>query len=164
MVSSRHRGNGGDGIGGRRIPLIHPLHQLQPVAEGVADIAAPVTGQVVIRFDGKTCRIEPTGECTEISPENASKAVQGAQIVGTGNDLALKLDYNTKVAGAYPLVLVTYEIACEKGLPAEQATFVKSFLTYISSPEGQQSLTSQGYAPLPDNIATKVRETVKGLS
>ncbi|GAA2170522.1 phosphate ABC transporter substrate-binding protein PstS [Actinomadura napierensis] len=104
------------------------------------------------------------GEYTEISPESASKAVEGAQIVGTGNDLALKLDYGTKVAGAYPLVLVTYEIACEKGLPAEQAAFVKSFLTYISSPEGQQSLTAQGYAPLPANIATKVRETVKGLS
>lgn len=57
------------------------------------------------------------GEFTALSPDSASKAVAGAKVVGTGNDVALEIDYATKEPGAYPIVLVTYEIACEKGLP-----------------------------------------------
>ncbi|MEU8123174.1 phosphate ABC transporter substrate-binding protein PstS [Spirillospora sp. NPDC049024] len=104
------------------------------------------------------------GEFTELSPESASKAVAGAQVVGTGNDVALKIDYSTKEPGAYPIVLVTYEIACEKGLPAEQAKFVKSFLTYTSSADGQKILTDKGYAPVPQTVLTKVQASVKALS
>lgn len=104
------------------------------------------------------------GEYTELSPDSASKAVAGAQVVGTGNDVALKIDYATKEPGAYPIVLVTYEIACEKGLPAEQADFVKAFLTYTSSADGQKILVDQGYAPLPASVLTKVQASVKALS
>ena len=67
----------------------------------------------------------------------------------TGNDLALKLDYATKAAGTYPIILVTYEIACTKGLSAEKTALVKSFLTYFASKDGQASLTDLNYAPLP---------------
>ncbi|MGP4027534.1 phosphate ABC transporter substrate-binding protein PstS [Actinomadura sp. 3N407] len=104
------------------------------------------------------------GEFTELSPDSASKAVAGAKVVGTGNDVALEIDYTTKETGAYPIVLVTYEIACEKGLPAEQAEFVKSFLTYTSSADGQKILTEHGYAPIPQSVLTKVQASVKALS
>ncbi|WP_030173479.1 phosphate ABC transporter substrate-binding protein PstS [Spirillospora albida] len=104
------------------------------------------------------------GEYTALSPDSASKAVAGAKVVGTGNDVALKIDYTTKEPGAYPIVLVTYEIACEKGLPAEQAKFVKSFLTYTSSAAGQKVLTDIGYAPVPQSVLTKVQASVKALS
>ncbi|TDD31457.1 phosphate ABC transporter substrate-binding protein PstS [Actinomadura sp. KC06] len=104
------------------------------------------------------------GEYTQLSPDSASKAVAGAKVVGTGNDVALKIDYTTKEPGAYPIVLVTYEIACSKGLPAEQAGFVKSFLTYTSSDAGQKILTDVGYAPLPPAVLTKVQTSVKALS
>lgn len=104
------------------------------------------------------------GEFTALSPDSASKAVAGAQPTGTGNDVALKIDYATKEPGAYPIVLVTYEIACEKGLPAEQSKLVKSFLTYTSSADGQKILTSLGYAPLPQSVLTKVQTSVKALS
>ncbi|SFO33673.1 MULTISPECIES: phosphate ABC transporter substrate-binding protein PstS [Actinomadura] len=104
------------------------------------------------------------GEFTALSPDSASKAVAGAKVVGTGNDVALEIDYATKEPGAYPIVLVTYEIACEKGLPAEQAGFVKSFLTYTSSADGQKVLTDHGYAPLPQSVLTKVQASVKALS
>lgn len=104
------------------------------------------------------------GEYIELSSESASKAVAGAKAVGTGNDVALKIDYATREPGAYPIVLVTYEIACEKGLPAEQAGFVKSFLTYTSSADGQKILADLGYAPLPPSVLTKVQASVKALS
>lgn len=104
------------------------------------------------------------GEYPKLSPESASKAVAGAKVVGTGNDVALKIDYTTEEPGAYPIVLVTYEIACTKGLPAEQAEFVKAFLTYTSSAAGQKILTEHGYAPVPQSVLTKVQASVKALS
>ncbi|MFG2006549.1 phosphate ABC transporter substrate-binding protein PstS [Spirillospora sp. NPDC048911] len=104
------------------------------------------------------------GEYAELSADSASKAIAGAKVEGTGNDVALSIDYTTKEAGAYPIVLVTYEIACEKGLPAEQSAFVKSFLTYTSSADGQQILSKLGYAPLPQSVLTKVQTSVKALS
>ncbi|WP_030511415.1 phosphate ABC transporter substrate-binding protein PstS [Microbispora rosea] len=104
------------------------------------------------------------GEYVELTPESAGKTVEAAEIAGTGNDLKLKIDYGTKAAGAYPIVLVTYEITCEKGLAAEDVTLVKSFLTYTSSDEGQQALTSLGYAPLPSSLLGKVRTAVEAIS
>ncbi|SEC89335.1 phosphate ABC transporter substrate-binding protein PstS [Streptomyces sp. TLI_105] len=98
------------------------------------------------------------------STENASKAIAAAKVKGTGSDLALSLDYTTKAEGAYPLTLVTYEIACDKGNKAETLPTLKAFLTYTASEEGQKVLADAGYAPLPAEIAAKVRAIVPTLS
>lgn len=100
----------------------------------------------------------------ELSPDSASKAVEAAKVAGKGPDLSLEIDYNTKASGAYPIVLTTYEITCTKGLPADQAKLVKSFLSYTSSDNGQNGLTKLGYAPLPKSIQSKVRDVVKGIA
>ncbi|MGK5639187.1 phosphate ABC transporter substrate-binding protein PstS [Streptomyces sp. URMC 126] len=100
----------------------------------------------------------------EATPDNASKAIAEAKITGTGKDLALKLNYTTKAEGAYPLTLVTYEIVGDKGNKAETLPATKSFLTYIASEDGQSVLKQLGYAPLPAEIAKKVRENVASLS
>lgn len=96
--------------------------------------------------------------------ENASKAIAAAKIKGTGKDLALDLDYTTKAEGAYPIVLVTYEVVCDTGNKADTLGSVKSFLTYTSSEAGQKVLVDAGYAPIPEAINAKVRETVAALS
>ncbi|WP_432038197.1 phosphate ABC transporter substrate-binding protein PstS [Streptomyces cucumeris] len=96
--------------------------------------------------------------------DNASKAISEAEVKGTGKDLALDLAYDTKADGAYPITLVTYEIACDKGNKPGTLAATKSFLNYVASEDGQTSLKELGYAPLPTEIATKVRETVKSLS
>ncbi|MFI8266148.1 MULTISPECIES: phosphate ABC transporter substrate-binding protein PstS [unclassified Streptomyces] len=98
------------------------------------------------------------------SSESASKAIAAAKIAGTGSDLALKLDYTTKAEGAYPIVLVTYEVVCDKGNKPETLATVKSFLNYTASDAGQKVLSENGYAPIPAEINTKVREVVKSLS
>ena len=99
----------------------------------------------------------------ELTGESVGAAVASAKSVGTGNDLRLELDYATKTPGAYPIDLVTYEIACSKGLPADKAKLVKSFLTFFSTAETQASLEEIGYAPLPDAVRTKVEAAVKAL-
>ncbi|AYV28519.1 phosphate ABC transporter substrate-binding protein PstS [Streptomyces sp. CJ_13] len=98
------------------------------------------------------------------SSETASKAIAAAKVAGTGSDLALKLDYTTKAEGAYPIVLVTYEIVCDKGNKAETLPTVKSFLNYTASDAGQKVLSENGYAPIPAEINAKVREVIKSLS
>lgn len=99
------------------------------------------------------------GEFTPLTDQAAGATVGGARIVGTGNDLELALDYRTARAGAYPIVLVTYEIVCAKGT----APLVKSFFAYAVSPAGQAAATRLGYAPLPDALRTKVAAAVAAL-
>ncbi|HVN11146.1 MAG TPA: phosphate ABC transporter substrate-binding protein PstS [Kineosporiaceae bacterium] len=109
-------------------------------------------------------KIDNGGGAVELTAESVSKGIASAKVVGTGDDLALSLDYATKNPGAYPIVLVTYEITCIKGLPADQAGLVKAFLTYTSSSDGQGKLTGLGYAPLPTEIQQKVQASVAKIS
>ncbi len=99
----------------------------------------------------------------ELTADSAGKAIAAATIKGTGNDLALKIDYATKAPGAYPIVLVTYEIACSAYPDATKGAAVKSFLSYMVSPEYQNTLTSIGSAPLPSEIQTKVAAAVSAI-
>jgi phosphate transport system substrate-binding protein len=114
--------------------------------------------------DLSIAKIDNGGGAVELAADAVSKAVAAAEITGTGDDLTMKLDYATKVPGAYPLLLVTYEITCQKGLQPEQAALVKSFLTHTASEEGQAKLVELGYAPLPAEILTKVQKTVSTIS
>jgi phosphate transport system substrate-binding protein len=75
----------------------------------------------------------------------------------------LKLDYATKAAGAYPIILVTYEIVCSKYSDANVGKQVKAFLNYTAS-TGQDKLKDLGYAPLPDSIKTQVQAAINGIS
>ncbi|MDP9496519.1 MAG: phosphate ABC transporter substrate-binding protein PstS [Actinomycetota bacterium] len=104
------------------------------------------------------------GTPVKLTGESAAKAVEAAEVTGKGNDLQLELDYATKAEGAYPIVLVTYEIVCEKGTPADKLPLVKSFLSYTSSEQGQSGLQRLGYAPLPSSIRIKVATAVGALA
>jgi phosphate transport system substrate-binding protein len=108
--------------------------------------------------------VNGAGEPTELTPEAAGKTIAGAQITGTGDDLKMKIDYATKEAGAYPIVLVTYEIVCSKGNDAAKLPLLKGFLTYTSSADGQKALTDLGYAPLPETVRAKVAASVGNLA
>ena len=107
-------------------------------------------------------QIDNGGGAVELTSETAGKAVAAAKVVGTGKDLSLKLDYATKTAGAYPVILVTYEIVCSAG-NGDKAALLKSFLGYTAT-DGQASLVKLGAAPLPAEIQTRVVAAVKALS
>ncbi|MFI0715755.1 phosphate ABC transporter substrate-binding protein PstS [Streptomyces inhibens] len=94
----------------------------------------------------------------------ASHAIAGAKTVETGNDLLLQLDYRTKVPGAYPIDVVTYEIVCDKGNKPATWSATKAFLAYMASQKGQENLTFQGYATLPAGVVEKVRGEIGTLS
>jgi phosphate transport system substrate-binding protein len=99
-----------------------------------------------------------------VNAANAAALIADAPIVGTGSDLALKLNYATKAPNAYPITLVTYEIVCDKGNKAATLPALKAFLNYTISPAGQQSVASLGYVPLPAALVTKVQAEIAALS
>ncbi|MEV0036287.1 phosphate ABC transporter substrate-binding protein PstS [Streptomyces sp. NPDC050804] len=107
-----------------------------------------------------------TGAAQPVEPamDSASQGIAASRVVGTGKDLALDLDYTTSAEGAYPLLLVTYEIVCDKGNLPGTLGALKSFLTYTAGEEGQRAVRDMGYAPLPAELAARVRETVRTIA
>jgi phosphate transport system substrate-binding protein len=109
-------------------------------------------------------KVKTGGDPVELTAENAGKALAAASLVGTGNDLTLKLDYTTSAPGAYPIVLVTYEIVCSKGLDATKTGILKSFLSYLSSSAGQSAISAIGYGSLPPDLVAKITTTIAAIS
>ncbi|MFC5906100.1 phosphate ABC transporter substrate-binding protein PstS [Streptacidiphilus monticola] len=105
-----------------------------------------------------------SGDAVAPTTDAATAFIASAKPAGTGNDLALKLDYNTTAKGAYPLTLVTYEIVCDKGNKADTLPALKAFLNYTVSSAGQQSVVSLGYVPLPADLAAKVKAEIATLA
>ncbi len=112
-----------------------------------------------------TAELDNGGGPVALSIASASKAAGTAKVVGKGMDLSLSIDYAQKTAGAYPLILVTYEIVCSKysGSDAGKVGLIKSFLQYTSG-DGQALLPQKGYAPLPSALLAKVKASVDSIS
>jgi phosphate transport system substrate-binding protein len=109
-------------------------------------------------------QIDSGAGAVELTDETAGKAIDAAEFAADGNDLALNLDsiYGTKEAGAYPLVLATYEIVCSKGYDADTAAAVKSFLT-VAANDGQGGLSDAGYVPLPDTFKERLLTSIDAV-
>lgn len=104
-----------------------------------------------------------SGEFVELSTQAAARAVADAEIAGTGNDLRLRIAYTSTAAGVYPIVLVTYEVVCERGTRPASLELVKAFLTYAAGEDGQAAIGA-GYSPLPQRIRTRVTSAVADLA
>jgi len=109
-----------------------------------------------------TAWVDNGGGAVEATSENAATTIAAATVTGSGNDLALSIDYTTKTG--YPVVLVTYEITCEKGGDAALVPLTKSFLTYTSGDAAQGKLTELGYVPITGDLLTKVRTAVSSIT
>lgn len=92
---------------------------------------------------------------------DASPLAEGAN---GANDLAYQLDRTTTASGAYPLVLVSYHILCQQYDDPAERDLVTGFLTYVASPEGQQTAAAAaGSSPISADLSaeiTKILETI----
>lgn len=109
-------------------------------------------------------QIDNGSGAVELTDESAGKAIDAAKFAAEGNDLTLDLAslYGTQEAGAYPLVLATYEIVCSNGYDAETAQAVKSFLT-VAANDGQSGLSAAGYVPLPDKFKERLLTSIDAI-
>ncbi|WP_373292450.1 phosphate ABC transporter substrate-binding protein PstS [Actinokineospora fastidiosa] len=150
--------NGGIGQGGQGSP---------GVAEAVAASRGAI-GYVEWSFAQdkglRMAAIDSGSGPVPLSVESARKAIEAATIKGKGNDLVLDLDalYASDSPGAYPLVLVTYEIVCSTGYSPGTVTAVKAFLNTAAT-AGQAGMTESGYVPLPDKFQSRLLDAIAAI-
>lgn len=80
------------------------------------------------------------------------------------HDLVVEVDRKSTAKGVYPLVLVSYAIACEEYPDGETAALVKEYLRYVASREGQLEVSDlAGSAPLSEEFSAQVLEAVESI-
>jgi phosphate transport system substrate-binding protein len=104
--------------------------------------------------------VEPTAEGAAKVVEESPKAEGRPE-----HDLAIELKRDTTTAGAYPVVLVAYIIVCSKYSEATDAEFVKAYVGYIASAEGQEvAATEAGSAPISDALRTEIEASINSIA
>ena len=157
----------------------HPADKVWPISSGEAAngtsgvIAAVKAGAGSIGYadesqvgDLSVASIKVGDDYVAPSADGAAKALEASPVddTRTEGDLAIKVDRTTTEAGAYPLMLTSYLIACPT-YDGDKAELVKGFLKYIISTEGQQEAADNaGSAPLPDSLQQKAEEIIDSIS
>ncbi len=144
-------------------------------AEGTSGLVAAVKGgEGTIGYADESqaqglgiASIQVGQEFTAPSAEGAAKALAVSKPAPTATDtmLTYDIDRTTTESGAYPVILVSYLIACQQYDDASQADLVNGFASYIVSDEGQQAAAQQaGSAPLDSSIAAQAQQVVGAIS
>ena len=100
------------------------------------------------------------------SAETAAKTVDvSPRVEGRPEgDIAIDVDRTTTEADAYPIVLVSYVVACPTYDDAEQGKLVKAYLSYVVSPDGQQAAAkTAGSAPLSSKLSDEAATQIKAI-
>lgn len=95
----------------------------------------------------------------------AAAVVDASPPAEEASDLRLTLDLarDTDEAGVYPIVLVSYLIACSAYESEREVANVRTLLEYVASPEAQDRaarLDVAGSAPITENLREQVLEVV----
>mgnify|MGYP001070767694 CR=1 FL=1 len=101
--------------------------------------------------DLKAAKIQAGEEFIEYSPDAAAKILDSAKRTDekSKTDYGVELDRGKAGDGVYPVVLVSYAIACSDYKDPETAKTVKAYLEYAVSKDGQKaSEKAAGSAPL----------------
>lgn len=130
--------------------------QLASSTEGAITYAdASQLGKVL-----QAAKVKVDGKFIAYSPEAAAALVDGSPASKDATDTILTVDLvrDGSIANAYPIVLVSYLVACQKYDKPETAASVKAYLEYVASAEGQKVATEAGAgnAPISDALREKV--------
>jgi phosphate transport system substrate-binding protein len=110
-------------------------------------------------------RVKVGSSFVKPSAEGAAAALDASPLVKgrPASDLAVAVDRTTQVAGAYPLMLTSYLIACPT-YPAAKVELVKGYLAHAISAEGQQeAAAAAGSAPLPAALQKKAATLIDAI-
>ena len=101
-------------------------------------------------------------EYVAFSNEAAAAVVDGSPAADNATDtnLAIKLNRTTTNPAEYPLVLVSYLLACGEYKDAAVAPIAKAFLAFVTSAEGQEVAASTGAAPMSAAQISAVQSVV----
>ena len=114
-----------------------------------------------------TVAVKVGDKYSEISAEAGSKVIDDSELDADAkgdNRVVVKINHATEADGAYPIVLVSYDIACPAYKDASTAKFVKSWLTYVTSDAGQKAAAqAAGSAPLPSSLTSKITKSIEAI-
>ena len=157
----------------------HPADKVWPIQSGEAAngtsgvIAAVKAGAGSIGYaddsqvgDLSVASIKVGDAYAAPSADGAAKALEVSPVdtTRTKGDLAIKVDRTTTEAGAYPLMLTSYLIACPT-YSGDKADLVKGFLKYVVSTAGQQKAADNaGSAPLPSKLQQQAEAIIDTIA
>jgi phosphate transport system substrate-binding protein len=98
------------------------------------------------------------GDVVEPTPENAAKALEGAEIPA---DFAVKVP-DPEQKGAYPIVSLTYLLLYEQYDDQAKANALKSLVNWVLK-DGKTFASELGYIPLPDDVISRVTAKLDGI-
>lgn len=98
--------------------------------------------------------------------EAAAKILEESKRVEGQGDTSFAYDLNrTATGGAYPVVLVSYLLACPTYQDQAQADVTKAFLKYVVSDPGQQAAAqAAGSAPLSQTLRDQVTPVIDRIA
>jgi phosphate transport system substrate-binding protein len=105
-------------------------------------------------------------KATEISAEGAAKVVADSETVSgrAENDLAIDINRTDTAENAWPLVLVSYAIACQEYKDADKGKLVKGYLDYVVSKDAQDAAAKEAKsAALSTDLAEKAAKAVASI-
>jgi phosphate transport system substrate-binding protein len=108
-------------------------------------------------------RVKVGSAYVEPSPDAAAKvAEESTPTPGRpAGDLSIDVQRDTTTDGAYPIILISYQVVCTEYEKAADADLVKAFETYVVSAEGQSAAAqTAGSAPLSDALRQKVTASI----
>ncbi|MBS2936382.1 phosphate ABC transporter substrate-binding protein PstS [Nocardioides sp. J2M5] len=144
-------------------------------AEGTSGVISAISGGTgTIGYADESQVGDLSVVSVEVGDEYVAPSAEGAALVVESSpaaegradvDMAVDIDRETTEAGAYPVVLLSYLIACQTYEDQAEADLVKGYLSYIVSDEGQQAASDEaGSAPLSSTVAEKAQGIVEGIS
>lgn len=144
-------------------------------AEGTSGVVAAVTnGNGTIGYadasqvgDLSVVSVKVGDEYVAPSADAAAKVVSVSPAAEdrSETDMAVDVDRTTTEAGAYPVILLSYLVACQTYDTPEDADLVKAFMEYVVSDEGQAAAAENaGSAPLDAETATRAQDIVSAIS
>lgn len=113
--------------------------------------------------DFSSAKVKVGDDFVEHSAEGAAITLDASKVEEgrTDGDLAIAIDRTTDAAGAYPVLLVSYLIACTEYEDKNVAALTKAFFETAISAEGQDAAaTNAGSAPVSDDLRTKAQAAI----
>lgn len=115
-----------------------------------------------------TVAVKVGDDYVPISAKSASNALVDSKIdesVQGANRVVVAINHNTKAKNAYPIVMISYDIACPVYKDENTGRFAQAWLTYITSQPGQiAAQKATGSAPLPSNITDAVEASIEAMN
>lgn len=115
-------------------------------------------------FADKKANIDFGSGPVELSDESVEKTLDNLEFKTEGHNMVVDSEklFKNNDAGAYPLVLTTYEIVCSAGYDEATSNMVKDFLN-VALDNQDDELAAEGFIPVKGAHAERLREAINAI-